>query len=180
MKNHIAATAFYFNLFPLTFNLPTSTPLGAAPLTFLLRSRQRLFTSTPLGAPPLTFLLFTLTFLLPACSPTPYRQGESLYVTHCASCHIDDGLGLRGVIPPLAGADYVARDPAAIACIIRNGLEGEIVVNGTTYNEPMEGLPQLSDFQIANIINYINTAWGNDFGFVTLPEVRRRLEDCTE
>lgn len=117
---------------------------------------------------------------LPACTPTPYRQGESLYITHCASCHIDDGLGLRGVIPPLAGADYIARDSAAMACIIRNGLQGEIVVNGTTYNEPMEGLPQLSDFQIANIINYINTAWGNDFGFVTLPEVRRRLEACAE
>ena len=109
-----------------------------------------------------------------------YRQGESLYKTHCASCHIDDGLGLRGVIPPLTGSDYLARDPAHTACIIRNGLQGEITVNGINYKEPMAAIPQLSDFQIANIINYINSAWGNDLGYVSVPEIRKRLEECGE
>lgn len=107
-----------------------------------------------------------------------YPQGESLYKTHCASCHIDDGLGLRGVIPPLAGSDFLARDPAYTACIIRNGLQGEITVNGMTYKEPMAAIPQLSDFQIANIINYINSAWGNELGYVSVPEIRKRLEEC--
>ncbi len=116
--------------------------------------------------------------LLAGCRQNPYRQGQSLYQTHCASCHMDDGQGLRGAIPPLAGADYVARDPAAMACIIRKGLEGEIMVNGTAYNEPMAAIPQLTEFQIANIINYINTAWGNDYGYVSVPDIRKRLEVC--
>ncbi len=93
---------------------------------------------------------------------------------------MDDGLGLRGVIPPLAGADYLARDPAATACIIRYGLQGEIVVNTKTYNQPMEGISQLSEFQIANIINYINSAWGNNYGYVSVPEVRQRLAACAQ
>ena len=91
---------------------------------------------------------------------------------------MDDGQGLRGVIPPLAGADYVARDPAGMACIIRYGLAGEITVNGVTYNQVMEGIPQLTEFQISNIINYINTSWGNDFGFTSMPDIRSRLEAC--
>ncbi len=145
-----------FILYPLSFIL--------YPLTFILY--------------PFSFFLFTLTLFLPACTPSPYRQGESLYKTHCASCHMDDGLGLRGVIPPVAASDYIARDPAYMACIIRYGLAGEIVVNGTVYNQPMEGIPQLSEFQIANIINYINSSWGNDFGFVSMPQIQRQLEGC--
>ncbi len=114
-----------------------------------------------------------------ACQKKPFPQGEALYRTHCASCHMDDGLGLRGVIPPLAGADYVAKDPAGMACIIRNGLADSISVNRIMYSEPMAGIPQLTEFQIANIINYINSAWGNDFGYMPMPEIRQRLLDCT-
>ncbi len=124
-------------------------------------------------------LHFALVFFSAACNRNPYPQGEALYAAHCASCHMDDGQGLRGVIPPLAGADYVADDPVEMACIIRNGLQGEIAVNGVTYNEAMAAIPQLTEFQIANIINYINSAWGNDYGYVSMPEIRRRLEACS-
>jgi mono/diheme cytochrome c family protein len=113
------------------------------------------------------------------CQKNPFPQGEALYRTHCASCHMDDGLGLKGIIPPLAGADYVARDPAAVACIIRNGISDTIRVNGAIYSEPMQAIPQLTEFQIANIINYINIAWGNDYGYVSMPEIRQRLGECT-
>jgi len=128
----------------------------------------------------LTVFLLAVMMLWACENQQSYRQGESLYKTHCASCHIDDGLGLRGVIPPLAGSDYLARDPAGTACIIRNGLQSEITVNGITYKEPMAAIPQLSDFQIANIINYINSAWGNDLGYVSVPEIRKRLVGCEE
>lgn len=130
--------------------------------------------------PHFTYLLTLLLCLAAAlaCHRQPYPQGQALYQTHCASCHMDDGLGLRGVIPPLAGADYLARDPGAAACIIRHGLQGEIVVNAKAYNQPMEGIPQLTEFQIANIINYINSAWGNNYGYVSVPEVRQRLATC--
>ena len=93
---------------------------------------------------------------------------------------MDDGSGLGGNIPPLANADYVRNSQEQIACIIRYGMEGEIMVNGRTYNQAMEGIPQLTDFEITNIINYINHAWGNDYGVVKLADVRSRLENCQE
>lgn len=91
---------------------------------------------------------------------------------------MEDGTGLQGNIPPLAGADFVRDRQEELACIIRGGLEGEIVVNGQTYDQPMAGIPELTEFEIANIINYINQAWGNDYGYIKLETVREGLEKC--
>jgi mono/diheme cytochrome c family protein len=108
----------------------------------------------------------------------PFRQGEILYQNFCANCHMDDGTGLKGLIPPLANADYVQADPVRMACIIRYGMAGEVIVNDTTYNQAMPGEPKLSDFEITNIINYINQAWGNDYGYVKFKDVKKALDTC--
>jgi mono/diheme cytochrome c family protein len=113
-----------------------------------------------------------------SCDENPYKQGAILYENFCASCHMDDGSGLLGNIPPLAQSDYLVKHQEELACIIRYGQQGEIVVNGKKYNNPMPGIPQLTDFEIANIINYINHAWGNDLGFYQIDEVRANLEQC--
>ena len=93
---------------------------------------------------------------------------------------MEDGTGLKNLIPPLKGADFVKADPLRIACIVRKGMEGPVTVNGITYNQPMPGLREdkISAFEITNIINYINQAWGNDYGYVGYEEVKRKLEEC--
>jgi mono/diheme cytochrome c family protein len=128
-----------------------------------------------------SYLLSLLAFaLLISCNSNPYQHGEILYGNFCASCHMDDGSGLEGNIPPLAGADYVAKYNSEMACVIRYGLQGEILVNGKRYNNPMPGIEELSDFEITNIINYINHAWGNDFGYIQIDQVRTTLENCED
>jgi mono/diheme cytochrome c family protein len=62
--------------------------------------------------------------------------------------------------------------------MIRQGYEGEMVVNGITYNQPMIAHPQLSEVEIANVVNYINHAWGNDYGEVSINQIREWLEPC--
>ena len=42
----------------------------------------------------------------------------------------------------------------------------------------MAGVPQLTDVEIANIINYINHEWGNDNGYTTIKQVQAQLEEC--
>ena len=64
----------------------------------------------------------------------PYKKGEALYKTHCANCHMPDGTGLEGNIPPLAGSDYFLANPVATACNIRYGLQDTIRVNGRVYS----------------------------------------------
>ncbi len=98
-----------------------------------------------------------------------YRQGKKLYLTHCASCHQIDGKGLASLYPPLSGADYLMKDPVKVACIIKKGISGEIVVNGTKYNQPMPSLDYLTNIEIAEIITYISNSWENKS---TLHEVK--------
>ncbi|MCB0558263.1 MAG: cytochrome c [Lewinellaceae bacterium] len=128
----------------------------------------------------LILFLFFLSFILANCESQPHRQGEILYQNFCANCHMDDGSGLAGNIPPLAQSDYVRQNQGQLACIIRYGMEGAIVVNGKTYQNPMAGIPQLSEFEIANIVNYINQAWENDYGYLQLKAVREALEKCKQ
>lgn len=109
-----------------------------------------------------------------------YGAGKALYAKHCASCHMEDGSGLRGVIPPLAMADYVNEHAADMACLIRYGMEGEIVVNGRTYNSPMYGHADIKDVEIRNIINYIKNAWGNEGEEIAFKDIEAALESCPD
>lgn len=113
-----------------------------------------------------------------SCNSEPYPQGKILYENFCQNCHMENGSGLEGLIPPVVGSDYVRDNIAGVACIIRYGEEESMVVNGRRYTQPMPASPQLSDFEITNIINYVRHAWSNDYGYVTLEEVREALEAC--
>ena len=124
----------------------------------------------------LTFLV--LLILLSGCGGQSFQQGQILYQNFCANCHMDDGTGLAGNIPPLAGSGLVRTQQERIPCIIRYGQEGPIEVNGQVFNNPMAAIPQLSDIEITNIINYINHSWGNDFGYVKFEAVREALKRC--
>ncbi|MEL7159627.1 MAG: cytochrome c [Bacteroidota bacterium] len=110
-----------------------------------------------------------------ACGQTDNVQGHNLYDQHCANCHMEEGTGLRQLIPPLAGSDYLRDNPREVVRGIRYGMEGPMVVNGVAYHQPMPGNDELSEFQIVNIVNYLNRAWGNDYGRISVTEAREWL-----
>ena len=93
---------------------------------------------------------------------------------------MDDGSGLKGLYPPLAGADYLAKNQDKIACIIRYGLTDSILVNNKIYSQEMPGVKDLNDVQITNIINYVNHAWGNQLNHVKVEDLRKKLRDCND
>ena len=76
-------------------------------------------------------------------------QGEQLYRTHCSNCHQAEGTGLGRLIPPLAQSDYMLADIDRTLCLIKNGLQGEITVNGEAYQQPMPANEALRDLEIA-------------------------------
>lgn len=125
--------------------------------------------------------LFCCLLWVIACQPTtPYSDGKAIYEANCANCHQSDGRGLGALIPPLAGADYLAKYPERIPCLLRKGASAQdtVVVNGQPYSGQMPAMPALSAVDIANVINYINNAWGNQYGAVRLEAVRAALEKC--
>ncbi len=106
--------------------------------------------------------------------------GERLYTLHCANCHMEQGQGLAKLIPPLANADYLITYREQIPCIIRNGMQGEIVVNGTTYNHPMPGNDILTETEIYHIIDYINHSWENDIEEIPGDSIDDYLKKCVD
>ncbi len=108
-----------------------------------------------------------------------FKQGQDLYLNYCSSCHLERGQGLRGLYPPLAKSDYLAANQDKIACLIRNGISEEIMVNGKKYDLAMAGIKDLSDFEITNIINFINHSWGNNLEYIKFVDVKSSLEACS-
>lgn len=87
-------------------------------------------------------------------------RGKELYAELCISCHLGNGKGTKGVVPPLAGADYILKNPKNAIYAQKFGISGPIVVNGVKYDTPMPA-PGIDDQEIADITNYIMNSWGN-------------------
>lgn len=98
-------------------------------------------------------------------------RGEVVYGQVCAACHQGNGMGVAGAFPPLAGAGEFYGDAQNHAKIIVHGLQGEIVVLGTTYNSAMPPQGALSDYDIAAVATYERHSWGNDDGLVLPADV---------
>ncbi len=83
--------------------------------------------------------------------------GPVVYQNYCKSCHLDDGRGVAGKVPPLAGNGAVAaQGPQNVIRVIAGGLPA----NGEY--APMPGFAAvLSDQQIADVSNWVRRAWGN-------------------
>ncbi|WP_052346334.1 c-type cytochrome [Hymenobacter swuensis] len=115
---------------------------------------------------------------LSSCFTERQNEGAKLYATHCASCHGDQGQGLQRLIPPVAGTDYIAQHRAELPCLIRKGLKGPLVVNGVEYNQVMPGHEDLTDSQITNLLNFLQTNWGNQNQPYTIREASELLGRC--
>jgi mono/diheme cytochrome c family protein len=76
--------------------------------------------------------------------------GEVQFQTYCSACHKVTGLGVPHAFPALAGDKFVRSDGAAVARVVLNGRGGMPAFRGS-----------LSDDQIAAIISYVRSAWGN-------------------
>lgn len=87
-------------------------------------------------------------------------RGKEVYTAYCVTCHLEQGEGIEGVYPPLAKSDYLMADKKRSIDQILKGVNGEIKVNGKTYNGEMTGF-DLSDQEVSDLLNYIRNSWGN-------------------
>ncbi len=101
-------------------------------------------------------------------------DGQEIYMTRCLSCHMGEGEGVPGVFPPLTESEYVTEDKGRLVRMILNGLSGEIKVNDVTYSgmmPPWGGF--LNDQQVADVLTYIRSSFGNEADAVTAEEVAK-------
>lgn len=88
--------------------------------------------------------------------------GAHTYVTRCASCHGADGKGQAQWMPPLAGAtSALAKENASAINITLNGSQ-RVVAAGVPDAYRMPAFrEQLSDQQIAEVLTFVRSTWGN-------------------
>jgi len=99
------------------------------------------------------------------------KTGAEVFAT-CTACHQATGLGLPGAFPPLAGSEWVVGKPEVPIAIVLHGMQGEITVKGAKYDQMM--MPwgaMFTDQEVANVVTYIRSQWGNNAPAVTAAQV---------
>jgi len=104
-------------------------------------------------------------------------RGGKLYATHCASCHGEQGEGVRGMYPALAGNRAVSMNsPVNLVRVLREGG----FAPSTSGNPRPFGMPPfagtLSDEEMAAVLSYIRNAWGQKAAPVSAFDVSRSRE----
>ncbi|MGV0998035.1 MAG: c-type cytochrome [Fluviibacter sp.] len=112
---------------------------------------------------------------------TPQAAGDKLYKTagglgydqFCATCHRKDGLGVSGLFPPLAGNRAIlSEDPTSAIHVTLSGWK-----SASTKGQPrVVGMPEfghLTDDELADIVTFMRTTWGNQATHVTAAQVKK-------
>lgn len=119
---------------------------------------------------PWAYEASTVALLTPAKRASD--PGAQLYAAKCGFCHGNDGKGQTPWVPPLAGASssLVPKADSQINVVL-NG-SSRVISNGMpdSYRMPPYRA-QLSDKEIAEILNFVRGAWGNKGGSVAAGDV---------
>lgn len=77
-------------------------------------------------------------------------DGRQLFLDNCSACHQVTGKGIPGAFPALAGSKVALGPAPAAAGIVLNGKGGMPAFRD-----------DLSDADIAAVLTYVRSAWGN-------------------
>lgn len=102
------------------------------------------------------------------------KAGAKLYEKECAECHQSDGKGQPTAYPPLAGnASLSVGSPTnAIRIVLNGGYPPSTAGNPQPHGMPPYAMT-LTDEELAAVVSYIRTSWGNKGAMVTPNEVNR-------
>jgi mono/diheme cytochrome c family protein len=101
------------------------------------------------------------------------RVGGERYEQHCAQCHGKQGEGVA-VYPPLAGnrAVLMASPANALQTVLNGGFGPSTARHPRPFGMPPFVL-ELSEQDIADVLTYVRTQWGNQAAPVSALEVRQ-------
>ncbi len=98
-------------------------------------------------------------------SNEPAALGKKIYTQNCVLCHQANGEGIPNIYPPLAASEWVLaqdwRGDNHLTKILLNGMQGPMQVRGSTFNGAMPGWRFLRDTELAAVLTYIRSQWGN-------------------
>ena len=110
--------------------------------------------------------------------PDPKVLGKKFFSANCVTCHQANGQGQPGQFPPLAGSEFVLGDASnRLIAIVLKGLQGPVQVKGQSVNNSMQAWEgQYTDQQLAAILTYVRSDWGNNAPAIP-PEAVKAMRD---
>jgi len=113
---------------------------------------------------------------VPSVKQTPDTRGKGLrlYDDQCAQCHGKTGLGQANAYPPLAGSNAVLQSNTnnLILKVMHGGFEPATAGNPKPFGMPPY-LLALNDAEIAAVLTYIRSAWGNSAAGISEFDINR-------
>ncbi len=97
--------------------------------------------------------------------------GEKIYYRYCSACHQLNGDGAPGRFPPLTATDWVTGDKERLIKVVLDGMEGSLEIKEEVYNGVMPQHSFLKNEEIADVLTYIRTNFGNNASAVETIEV---------
>jgi mono/diheme cytochrome c family protein len=109
---------------------------------------------------------------------TPDPRGKKIYEQTCLPCHQVDGSGVPGLNPPLLKSPYVGGSSGKLIGIILQGLNNGVEIDGESYSNPMPAFSTvLKDQEIADVLTYLRSHFGNKAGPISIGQVSRIRQD---
>jgi mono/diheme cytochrome c family protein len=124
--------------------------------------------------------MILIIWLLSSCINQTPQHGKRLYEKHCSGCHGVNGRGLEALIPPLKGNPHLIENQSNLPCLIRFGISDTLQIGQNTFDTPMQGLPYLTEVEMANIINYLASAFDERIQKTTPLQIRETLRQCPQ
>lgn len=99
---------------------------------------------------------------LPRPSASVMDRGGKLYEKHCASCHGEQGQGVPGAYPALAGNRAVTMPVTSnlVQVVLNGGFPPATRGNPRPFGMPPFA-PVLSDADVAAVLTYLRSSWNN-------------------
>lgn len=104
--------------------------------------------------------------------PAPKQKGAALYKQYCLSCHQANGTGVPRMNPPLVKTSYVSGDKKKLISWVLQGSIEHVDIDGEAYSNNMPAQNYLSDQQIADILTYVRSSFGNKSSAVLPTDVK--------
>jgi mono/diheme cytochrome c family protein len=102
------------------------------------------------------------------------RHGAGIYLSFCARCHQADGSGKPGKAAALAGNSLVlSQDPTSVMRIVIEGSKSPAIESGPEAQKMPGFRSKLTSRQIAEVVSFVRSAWGNHAAPVSDREVER-------
>lgn len=108
----------------------------------------------------------------PAAKPAVKSSGQLIYEQYCLTCHQANGSGVPNLNPPLRNTEWVTGDKTRLINVLLNGLQGE-EIEGEMYDNAMPAHNFLNDQQIADVLTYIRSSFGNKAEPVVADDVKK-------